>query len=314
MILRNFEQELIKSLERRHRSIGDDCALFENYVITTDTLVEGVHFSTDISTPYQVGVKTACANLSDIASMGAKPLHFLVSISIPSIFRHFPDDFYRGLEDVLNRFDVKLLGGDTTGSPHSIFINGVAIGEASKPVLRSGAKVGDYVYLTGVTGYSAIGFYLITNKIEIENPTYAIAVKKHLEPEPPVKEGMIIGENSIATAMIDISDGLSKEIRQICEKSGVGCVLYSELFLLPEIDLFPEEELLKFFLHSGEEYVLLFTSPFDEDHIKKFLPEAFLIGEITGKKGVMLEYRGSLVNLGDFTYNHFGKDRGIYFR
>ena len=309
----DFEKKLISLLEKKHESIGDDCAVFDNYVITTDSLVEDVHFSLSLSSPYQVGVKTGCANLSDIAAMGAKPEFFLTSLSIPQNSIYFVDGFLRGMEDILEKYSVKLIGGDTTGSENSIFINAVAIGKTiNNPVLRSGAKPGDKVYLAGVPGYSAIGYYLLVNNIEIKNPYYAYAVKKHLEPLPQVEEGIIIGENNLATAMIDISDGLSKEINEICRKSKTGCILYSELFILPEIDIFGFEDLIKYFLHSGEEYILLFTSEKTENEIKKFLPDSFLIGEITEDEGVFLKIGSSLVKLNEFTYNHFDTEKGLY--
>ncbi len=309
----DFEKKLISLLEKKYESIGDDCAVFDRFVITTDSLVEEVHFALSLSTPYQVGVKTVCANLSDIAAMGAKPEYFLASLSMPENNLFFAEGFLEGMEQTLEKFNVKLIGGDTTGSLNSIFINAVAIGEViNKPILRSGAKVGDRVYLAGITGYSAIGYYILANNIEIKDPFYAYAVKKHLEPMPQVEEGIIIAENNLASAMIDISDGLSKEINEICRKSRVGCVLYSELFKLPEIGLFSEEELIKYFLHSGEEYILLFTSPKKENEIKKFLPNAFLIGEITNDKGVFVKVGSSLVKLNDFTYNHFDTEKGLY--
>ncbi len=309
----DFEKKLISLLEKKHKFIGDDCAVFDRFVITTDSLVEDVHFSLSLSTPYQVGVKTVCANLSDIASMGAKPQYFLASLSMPEDNLFFAEGFLKGLEQSLEKFNVKLIGGDTTGSLNSIFINAVAIGGViNKPILRSSAKIGDRVYLTGIPGYSAIGYHILANNIEIKDPFYTYAVKKHLEPLPQVEEGIIIAENNLATSMIDISDGLSKEINEICRKSKVGCVLYSELFKLPEIDLFSEEELIKYFLHSGEEYILLFTSPKEENEIKKFLPNAFLIGEITDNHAVFVKVGSSLVKLTDFTYNHFDNEKGLY--
>jgi len=310
--LTDFERKLISLLEKKHSLIGDDCAVFSNYVITTDSLVENVHFSLKLSSPYQVGVKTVCANLSDIASMGAVPKYFLVSLSLPENLTYFADGFLEGIETMLDRFSVKLIGGDTTGAMDYVFVNGVAIGETEKPVLRSGAKPGDFIYLAGIPGYSAIGFYILNNGIEIEDPNYAFAVKKHLEPEPQVEEGITIGKNSLASAMIDISDGLSKELNEICKKSKVGAVIYSEKFQLPEIDLFERDELIKYFLHSGEEYILLFTSSKKESEIKKYLPNAFSIGEITENDGVFLKHGTSLVKLGELTYNHFDKNKGLY--
>ncbi len=309
----DFEKILISLLEKKHRFIGDDCAVFDRFVITTDSLVEEVHFTLSLSTPYQVGVKTVCANLSDIAAMGAKPEYFLTSLSMPEDNLFFAQGFLEGVEQTLKNFNVKLIGGDTTGSKDSIFINAVAVGEIyDKPVLRSGAKTGDKVYLAGVPGYSAIGYHILANNIEVKDPDYAYAVKKHLEPVPQVEEGIIIGQNNLASAMIDISDGLSKEINEICVKSKVGCVLYSELFILPEIDMFAKEDLIKYFLHSGEEYILVFTSSKEEEEIKKFLPDAFLIGEITDDKGVFVKIGSSLVKLSDFTYNHFDAEKGLY--
>ncbi|BBB31888.1 thiamine-monophosphate kinase [Thermotomaculum hydrothermale] len=311
--MNNLEKEIISLLEKKHKFIGDDCAVFDDFVITTDSLVEHVHFDLNISTPYQVGVKTVCANLSDIAAMGAKPEYFLTSLSLPPACPFFIEGFLQGIEETLSRFNVELIGGDTTGSKTFVFINAVAIGKViNKPVFRSGAKVGDKIYLAGVPGYSAIGYYLIKNNIEIKDPNYAYAVKKHLEPLPQVEEGIIIGKNNLATAMIDISDGLSKEIGEICRLSGTGCILYSQLFKLPEIDLFEEKDLLNYFLHSGEEYILLFTSPLEEDEITEFLPEAYVIGEITDEREVLLEVGYSLVKLKDLTYNHFDNRKGLY--
>ncbi len=309
----DFEKKLVSFLEKTNSEIGDDCAVFEKYAVTTDSLVEEVHFSLKFATPYQIGVKTACANLSDIASMGATPLYFLVSLSLPFENEEFALSFYKGLSAMLDKFSVKLIGGDTTGSKEGIFINGTAIGRKNRKfIFRNGAKPGDKIYLTGITGYSAIGFKMLKENLDVDSPFDAYALKKHLEPEPHVKEGEIIGKNSLANAMIDISDGLSKELYEICKKSETGAVLYPEWFKLPQCSHIDESQALHYFLHGGEEYVLLFTSDKPENEIRNKLPEAFAIGEISDESGVFLKDGCSLVKIDDLTYNHFDCRKGLY--
>jgi len=299
----NFEAQLIEKLKKNNKYIGDDCAVFDKFVITTDALVEDIHFSLRFSKDYQIGYKTASVSLSDIASMGAIPKYFLLSLSLPERKTNFHIEFHKGFMDCLNKYNVKLIGGDTTGSKDKIYINGTAIGEIiNTPVLRSGAKVGDSIYITKQPGISALGLKLLqVNKAHLNEE----AVKFHQMPEPEVEKGIAISKNKLANAMQDVSDGISKDLATICKESNCGAEIDLEQLPLPSCKEFTKEQLINFALHGGEEYSLLFTSNKDFSLIKELLGEVYKIGVITLSKKLYIKDKSQKKELSDLTYKHF---------
>ncbi|RYD55196.1 MAG: thiamine-phosphate kinase [Sphingobacteriales bacterium] len=274
-------------------SVGDDAAVIDQFgrqtVITTDMLLEGVHFDLMYTPLKHLGYKAVAVNLSDIYAMFATPTHITISIGISNKFSvEALDEFYEGVYAACEKYNVDLIGGDTTSSLKGFVISITAIGEVApdKFVTRTGAKKGDLVCVSGDLGAAYTGLQLLERekRIYLENPTVqpdlenrAYAVGRILKPEPRADIVAWLQEKDIMpTAMIDVSDGLSSELLHICRRSGVGCVIHEDK--LP-IHQETKEIALEFnvgptmcALNGGEDYELLFTIK-QEDYEKITLSE-----------------------------------------
>lgn len=246
-----------------YKGIGDDTAVVrlnkdKCLLYTCDALVSGVHFSEKYSTPYQIGRKAAAINISDIAAMGGKPSHFLVSLFLPKgTTEKFIDELYKGLTEECSLYDIDIIGGNIARS-NQFIVDLFLIGEVfpSNLLLRSGAKVGDSVLVTGTLGDSAAGLKLLQNpQLNISERDKKKLISRHLTPTPRIKEGLLIAESKKATSMIDISDGLSSDLGHICDESRVGVKLF--------VDKIPVSDSVKIdlALNGGEDYELCFTMP-----------------------------------------------------
>ena len=288
------EFQLIETLHRRYgttsskvvRGIGDDAAVVtpikgHELVLTTDLLVEGVHFDHKTATFQDIGYKAAVASLSDIAAMGAKPDYLLVSLAIPS--SRIASDIqrlYRGLMLACRPHGVELIGGDTSASRQGLFVNIVLIGsmKAGRALTRDGAQIGDLIYVTGTIGDSLAGLRLLsipngTKRALLGSKTGSAQglIRRHLRPTPRLTLGQILSTQRLATSAIDLSDGLSGDLRHICEQSRVGAEI--------DVDALPISSALRRYadsntvdpmdiaLQGGEDYELLFTV--DPRHRKK---------------------------------------------
>ena len=253
------------------KGIGDDCCVFKisgdlAVLLTTDMLVENVHFLLNSITPYELGRKSLAVNISDIAAMGGKPKEAVISIAIPdTVDLPFLDALYEGMKSMAKEFDVNLLGGDTTWSPEHLIINIALVGEApqNEILFRSGARVGDVIFLTGPVGSSAAGL-----DITLTGRSFAgqeKLLKAHRDPVPHVKEGRIIAGMGMANSLIDVSDGVAADLDHICADSGLGAVI--EEAYLPTTPGFRayckqyNQDSRHLSLHVGEDYVLLGTAP-----------------------------------------------------
>lgn len=286
-------------------SVGDDAAVIDNFgrqtVITNDLLVEGVHFDLMYTPLKHLGYKAVAVNLSDIYAMMAVPTHITLGIGISNRFSvEALDEFYEGVYAACERYNVDLIGGDTTTSQKGFIISITAIGEVApdKFVTRSGAQKNDLLCVSGDLGAAYLGLQLLERekKIFLESPgvqpdlqNQAYLVQRILKPEPRADIVSWLQENNVVpTSMIDVSDGLSSEILHICNKSHVGCVLYEEKIpfhadtrnLAFEFNLDPTACALS----GGEDYELLFTIP-QEDYEKITRSEQIsVIGYITGQE------------------------------
>ena len=242
------------------RNLKDDAAIFKqksNYdlVISTDTLAEGIHFFGH-ENPTDIAKKSLRVNLSDMAAMGAKPIFYNLSISIPKKkAKNFIPKFAKGLCEDQEFFGIKLIGGDLTSSLQDINITITIFGETlnKKSVTRDGAKSGDLLFVSGVLGLSKIGLDNFYSKSKI----FSLAKKKYLIPQPRVDLGLSL--NKIANSMIDISDGLIQDASHLAKNSNLSIVLDIDKIPLPPINNLKNDLLLDAALYGGDDYELLFS-------------------------------------------------------
>ena len=260
--------------------IGDDAAVFRSSagketVLTADLLVEDIDFRRTTTPPFLLGHKALAVSLSDIAAMGARPLWSLISIGVPEDVwqTEFVDHFYDGLLELANQYGVQLIGGDTSRTNANVVIDSVVAGEcaAGTAVMRSGAKPGDQIFVTGSLGAAAAGLRLIERGAHLAEQNLADedsqrldhVLIRQLRPEPRVGWGIVLGEERLATAMIDLSDGLSSDLNRLCAASEVGALIDSALLPIDNrvVDLCGRRALdpLQLALHGGEDFELLFT-------------------------------------------------------
>lgn len=304
--------------------IGDDAAIVNPaqgkwFLFSTDTQREDIHFKKRYCTFYDIGWKAVAVSISDIAAMGGVPRYLLLSISVPNKTSVKDiDSLLKGIADITTRYDVSLIGGNISRSKGGVTIDTTVIGELTKGsgVLRSGASVGDLICVTGIIGNSAIGLSLL--KSSIPNKSFILS---HLRPVPRVREGVILRINRLATAMIDISDGLLSDLGHICEQSKVGAYIYSNSIPVPEIPDRLKRNITKdplyYAFYGGEDYELLFTirnrdkGRFETICRQERLDITF-IGEIVPREyGIRILGTGSVervMNTGG--YNHFSPRRG----
>jgi len=332
--------------------IGDDAAVLrtrqgQDLLACCDLLVEGIHFRREWCEPAIIGRKALAVNLSDIAAMGGVPQHAMISVAFPpSSSMDFVESFFSGIQRLADETGVSIVGGDTSRSPGPLFIDISVIGEceSGRHVSRAGARPGNLIYVSGALGGSKRGlewllqFDASTQSAANRNSRFFseaaglneslasgfasrelssinAAIRRHLWPEPRLKLGAELGSRRLATAMIDISDGLSTDLSHILEESGCGCLLrgasipiatYLRNSAVPAHD---EIDPLELALHGGEEYELLFTC--DSSRVQEV--EAVgasagvtvtAIGEIRKEDGMHLERNGALVPLVPRGFQH----------
>lgn len=245
--------------------IGDDCAVLRlpaghEALVTTDFTLEGIHFRREWHSPEVVGHRCLTRGLSDIAAMGGEPRAVFLSLALPGdLPQSWVDGFSRGLLKLAKKFGVSLAGGDTAESRDGILADIVVLGSVPKrkAILRSGARPGDRIYVSGTLGGSAATLALLREEGKLNPRDYP----RHFFPEPRLELGRILQEKKLASAMIDLSDGLSTDLAHICEESGVGAEILAEAIPLASIGRPAHEVALDFGLHGGEDYELLFTAP-----------------------------------------------------
>jgi thiamine-monophosphate kinase len=259
--------------------IGDDCAVLrllsrldksrgeeKELLVTTDFTLEGVHFRRDWHSAESVGHRCLARGLSDIAAMGGEPVAAFLSLALPrDVQQAWVDRFARSLIGLAARYSVTLAGGDTAESPNGILADIVVLGTVPKgqAILRSGAQPGDRIYVSGELGGPAAAVSLMRKQMRKKtgrklNPR---EYSRHFFPDPRIELGRVLREKGLASAMIDISDGLSTDLAHICEESGVGAELQAEMIPLARVGKQATAVSLQFALHGGEDYELLFAAP-----------------------------------------------------
>lgn len=277
--------------------IGDDAAIFSpasdrELLVTTDLLVEGIHFNLEYTPPSLLGNKALAVNLSDIAAMGGRPNYFLLNIARPrTMADNQLEAIVTGMLSLAEERSITLIGGDTSASKDRLFISITVIGECErgKAIKRSTAKPGDKICVSGSLGGAALGLELLKAgkrlkdmRSEIENTgalrnylTETVPLRAHLAPQPRLALGATIGARALATAMIDISDGLSSDLGHICKESGVGAEIYAQAIPVT-VGASLEQA-----LNGGEDYELLFTVAPERESDLEVLRKEFSTTEIT---------------------------------
>ncbi|SFB80762.1 thiamine-phosphate kinase [Pseudoalteromonas denitrificans DSM 6059] len=266
-------------------TIPDNCQL----VVTTDTLVSGVHFFPDMD-PRALGHRALAVNLSDLAAMGAEPAWISLALTLPKADIHWLEEFTAGMHEIAEYFNVQIIGGDTTQGPLTISVCAKGTVPTGKALTRSGAKNGDWIYVSGPLGDSGVAIEAQKGKHEL-TPRHLATVKKRFEyPSPRVAAGQVL--RGLASAAIDISDGLLADLQHILDLSGVSATINVDK--VPVSDVLKEaltpEEYLPYVLSYGDDYELLFTVPEDnkgmlEINLKQYGVDAVCIGQIKGSGG-----------------------------
>jgi len=225
-------------------------------------LLKSSHFPEGI-TPFQMGWSVVAVNLSDIAAMGARPLLLTVAIGLPEGTEiSFFDEILRGISACCEKYQTIVVGGDIVKSAEMTF-SGTCIGFATHPLRRKGAKVGDFVCVTGTLGDAALGMKVVRGEMNLPAPLASYAKRALFQPEPRVREGLLIASSRYATAMIDISDGLAISLAELASQNGVGFEIWeesvpvSEALKACELSKSERRELI---FHFGGDYELLFTA------------------------------------------------------
>ena len=317
--------------------IGDDAAVIRqfsdrDFVLTTDLLVEGVDFHPHTTPPQLLGHKALAVSMSDIAAMGARPRWSLTSVGLPKEIwdSSFKDDFFAGYLGLADRYDVTLAGGDVSAS-RQIVIDSILVGEVTTghAVLRSTAQPGDQIFVTGSLGGAAAGLKLIElgarlsergitptvrEGVDSDDESQAIdsLLLRQLSPQPRVGWGIVLGEEQLATSMIDISDGLSSDLHHLCDESAVGAVIDAASLPLDEnvVQLCGRRALdpLALALHGGEDFELLFTvAPENAARLPKTVDDVPIsrIGEVTSQTAIRIQEKTREWDLEPQGFRHF---------
>ena len=305
------------------KGIGDDCAVIglngpEYLLITTDLLVERVHFLLDWAQPEIIGAKSLSVNLSDIAACGGVPRDAFISLAVPSyIDVEWLDGLYAGMREVAADAQVNLLGGDTTGSAGHLVINVAVTGLVPREevLFRHTAQATDLIVLTGPTGRSAAGCDLLLKGLRLSDQAARPLIERHLQPRAHLKEARILAQSGACTAAIDVSDGLSSDLSHVCKDSQVAAVIREQdLPLDPDLIRTAAQmgkDPLHWVLNGGEDYVLLAAVRRESlaDLGKLFEQEGcalFPIGEFVPGTGIELARTdGSTQQLGALGWDHF---------
>ena len=324
------ERELIKKILRISSvskkdpalvsGIGDDCAIIapdpsRHLAVTTDTMVETVHFDLSYFAPWHLGRKLASVNLSDLAAASARPRWAFLNIAMrPGLSEDFWDVFFSGLCSRLDEYGAFLAGGDTVSSPKHLTLTLTLVGDVDKEkrLTRNSASPGDLVFCSGFLGEAACGLLWLMKMKEkgikglnclsssgLPDQSVGKVVRRHLDPEPRLKLSSALAASGFVKAGIDISDGLSTDLSHICEESKAGAAIYPDAIPISEetqaVARLLSQNPINLALSGGEDYELLWTAPERfKDQVISIASEAMgcppnIIGKIVAGKGVFLK-------------------------
>jgi thiamine-monophosphate kinase len=313
----NMEDKLIASLARRIPSlgsigastpppdaarlgIGDDAAILRQsskfeWVVSCDSSLEGVHFRASSHPPESIGYKSLARAVSDLAAMGARPLYFLLALALPAAKTgRWLDRFATGMAKAARELNIRLIGGDTSKN-QSVMISITVLGEVASglAITRSGAQPGDLLYVSGELGRAQLGLELILRGLA-HRRSLRKYLQPHLYPKIPLALGQSLATRRMATAMMDISDGLSTDLARLCAASGVGARIWSAKLpkvVIPAALAREKLDALDLALHGGEDYGLLFAVRPKSAKLLRHLPLKIpiaCIGEITRQRQIIL--------------------------
>lgn len=306
--------------------IGDDCAALDlagpDYLLwTVDTLIEGVHFDLSYFSLFQLGHKALAVNLSDIAAMGGEPLYALLSLGWPR--DRDPAGALalgEGLARAAREYGAAVIGGDTVGSPGGVVVTISLTGRVNRGEMltRAGAEIGDRIYVTGPLGEAAAGLEVLKQGLTLKPELHEALAQAHLEPRPQMQAGRVLAREGLATALIDLSDGVATDLGHLCRASGVGARIPAATAPVsprvqaaaPLLDADPLDLALK----GGEDYQLLFTSPAAkapallQAFARAGLPPPLLLGEIIAGAGVLLAAPEGEKEITGEGFDHFRLD------
>jgi thiamine-monophosphate kinase len=317
------ETELIQAIRKEFRTrrqaglalgIGDDAAVIEadrkNLVVTKDLLLEGVHFLLPIHPPRLLGRKSLNVNLSDLAAMGARPRYALLGLGIPlRTGTGWIEDFFAGFKSAAKEYEVQLIGGDVTRA-QKVTLSVTLLGEGKNIIKRSGARHGHFLFVSGTLGEAREGLLLLKKGAKLgEDRRVDKMLKAFLDPKAQVELGEKLSQLRAASAMIDISDGLSVDLGHICEESGCGAEVEKEKLPVSSELRSLQKRSFDFALNGGEDYQLLFSVPPDRlDAVSRLKKKYALtcIGKILKDKGIfLLDSRGRRKTIQPHTWQHF---------
>ena len=296
-IIETYFKQLTRQKDVR-LGIGDDAALVDlsgheskHLVVATDTLVSGVHFPED-ATADLIAQRALCVNLSDMAAMGAEPRWFTLALTLPKANAHsdWLTKFSQGLASIANKYNCALIGGDTTAGPLAITLTLLGEVGANRALTRSGAKPGDSIYVTGMLGDGGAGLEMIRNIDSVQDMgERSRLAERFYSPRPRIAEGLTL--STVASACIDVSDGLIADLTHICVQSGVDAQINSDkLPIHSRIKTNYPSRWLDWALFAGDDYELIFTVPqYHLEQVERWITEetveAVKIGELTSWDG-----------------------------
>lgn len=315
------EFQFIDRLKSRHAldRVGDDCAVLplnaeSDQLLTADLLVEDIDFRLDWTRPEFLGHKALAVSLSDVAAMGGTARWSMLSFGVPEDLWNsgFLDGFFEGWFDLAHEYGIELVGGDTSRVPRHLVIDSIVGGEVpkGKAILRSTARPGDAVFVSGTLGGAAGALTLLENGARYSRDLpedLASMLLKQLQPQPELTLANTLQQLDIATSAIDLSDGLSSDLGHICHESQVGAIVYAEQVPVDPLlaTHFPADECLDMALNGGEDFRLLFTvAPQNTHHLDDL--NVTRIGEITAEPGRLILMQGDkAINMDPDGFRHF---------